>query len=157
MMKTRREFLGCGTCALLVLGCGDKSSETPSFEETGQDPDTNTEESFDPCATTPENGWVEILLSDYPALQEVNGYTTTTVGGNPMIIAHISEGCDAAVASNCTHEGGEIYYSAERQQFSCLEHAATFQLDGEWALGQIAANLKSYLVSKEGDKLLIEV
>ena len=157
-MKTRREFISCGTCTLLLLGCGDKGNQTPipSVAETGLD--TGTEEpGFDPCSITVEDGWTEVPLSSHPELQDVGGYVTTTVGGNTMVIAHVTDGCYAAVSSTCTHQGGAIFYSASRNQFSCLLHAATFDLDGEWALGQVTSNLQSFLVAKEGDSLWVNV
>ena len=154
-LQTRRKFVGCSACALLVWGCGDKAQteeEVSSNEE-----ETAAAEGFDPCSITPDSGWVEVSLSSFPALQMVGGYVTTTVGGQSMVIAHVEDGCYAAVSSRCTHEGGSIYYSEQRQQFSCQLHAATFNLDGEWSLGQVAANLQSFLVAREGDTLLIEV
>ena len=155
-MQTRRKFVGCGTCALLLLGCGDKASEQRSSpsQETAED---EVEASFDPCEIVAEQGWYELPLSSFPALNAVGGYVTTSVGGQSMVIAHVFDGCYAAVASSCTHQGGNIYYSEQRLQFSCQLHAATFNLDGEWALGQVTTNLRSYLVSKEGDSLWIEV
>ena len=155
-MKTRRQFIECGTCALFLIGCGDKSSVAA---ETGQtdsaSPDVDP--TFDPCTVSREDNWTEILLSSVPDLDTVGGYVTISVNGQSMVIAHIEEGCFAAVASRCTHEGGEIFYSAARQQFSCLLHAATFDLDGEWMLGQITSNLQSYLVARDGDSLWVNV
>ena len=156
-MKTRREFIGCGTCVLLLLGCGDKAVESPpdSLNETGGEPDPAP--GFDPCEVGIEEGWTEISLTEYPDLMEVGGYVTTNIGGNSMVIAHVEEGCYAAVSSSCTHEGGAIFYSALRQQFSCQLHAATFNLDGDWALGQVTTDLRSFLVAKEGDSLWIAI
>ena len=153
-MKTRREFIGCGTCALLLLGCGEKSTTT----DTGVAQPTPTPEpeslpaSFDPCETTPSSGWTELRLEDYPNLVEVGGSITW----NGIVIAHVEEGCYAAVDASCTHQGGQIYYSSQRRQFSCVEHAATFELDGEWALGTATTDLNSYLVAREGEILFIE-
>lgn len=154
-VQTRRKFVGCSACALLVFGCSDKES---AQQPTDSEPDSATEDSdFDPCQVVPGPDWVQVSLQQYPALQNVGGYVTTNVAGNSMVIAHVSEGCYAAVSSSCTHQGGNIYYSEQRQQFSCQLHAATFNLDGEWALGQVAANLRSFLVARDGDQLLVMV
>ena len=154
-MQTRRKFVGCGTCALLFLGCGDKTKgQQDSSSETGEEAE---EIPFDPCETVVEEGWYELLLPSYPALNPVGGYVTSSLGGQSMVIAHVSDGCYAAVSSSCTHQGGNIYYNSQRMQFSCQLHAATFNLDGVWALGQIASNLRSYLVAREGDSLWVEV
>ena len=154
-MKNRREFIGCGTCALLLVGCGDKNisstNDSASLDTDAPAPE-ELEPSFDPCATTAQAGWTELNLEDYPALVDVGGY----IKWNSMIIAHVEEGCYAAVAASCTHQGGEIYYSHQRKQFSCLEHAATFDLDGSWSLGTVTNNLESYLVAKQGDTLFVE-
>ena len=155
-MKSRRQFIECGTCALFLFGCGDKSSV---IADTSQ-PDTSSPEidaSFDPCDVSREDDWTQVLLSSFPELDSVGGYATISVNGQSMVIAHVEEGCFAAVASRCTHQGGEIFYSAARRQFSCLLHAATFDLDGEWQLGQVTTNLQSYLVAQEGDSLWVNV
>jgi cytochrome b6-f complex iron-sulfur subunit len=156
-MKTRREFITCSGCALLAIGCGAEKAEKPIevHKDTGLEP--VDDDSFDPCNIDREEDWVELQLSAYPELQEVGGYVTTNLSGNSIIIAHVSEGCFAAVSSVCTHEGGSIFYSQLREQFSCQLHAATFNLDGEWALGQVASNLKSFLVAREGEILWIQV
>ena len=154
-MKTRRQFLECGGCALFLLGCGDKA---PIAADSGQ-PDTSSPEvdsSFDPCTVSQEDHWVQVPLSSLPELATVGGYVTATVNDKAMVIAHVEQGCFAAVAARCTHEGGEIFYSASRQQFSCLLHAATFDLDGQWRLGQVTSNIQSYLVTRDGDNLWID-
>ena len=153
-MKTRREFIGCGTCALLLLGCTEKSANsdsTNSQQPDSSDPDEAIQ-TFDPCETMPDVGWTEISLDNYPSLREVGSYITW----NGIVIAHVEENCYAAVSASCTHEGGQIFYSSQRRQFSCVEHAATFNLDGEWSLGTATTNLRSYLVARDGEVLLIE-
>ena len=155
-MQTRRKFVECSACALLLLGCGEKAQSDTSGAGSSSE-DTAIDDKFDPCTVTAESGWLEVSLDSYPALSTVGGYVTMSVGGNSMVIAHVEEGCYAAVSSSCTHQGGNIYYSEQRQQFSCQLHAATFNLDGEWALGQIAANLQSFLVARDGNRLLVQV
>ena len=153
-MKTRRDFIRCGACAFVLMGCGDKEGDVNiPVDDSGTD--TAPEPDFDPCAAISEAGWNELPLSEVPELLDVGGYVTKTIGGNAMVIAHVEEGCYAAVSASCTHEGGAIFYSALRQQFSCQLHAATFELDGEWALGQVATDLRSFLVAREGDSLWI--
>ena len=152
-MKNRREFIGCGTCALLLLGCSEKTATTDTSQSESppiNEPET-TLPSFNPCETMPESGWSELNLDDYPSLSEVGGSITW----NGIVIAHVEEGCYAAVSASCTHQGGQIYYSSQRNQFSCVEHAATFELDGQWVLGTATTDLQSYLVARDGNVLLI--
>ena len=158
MEKTRRQLIKCMGCALVLTGCNSKIEETGIEENDSAalsvpTTEPEAEEIFDPCETQPEEDWFTLNLSELPELEEVGGYTTR----NGYVIAHVEEGCYAAVASRCTHEGGEIFYSASRKQFSCLLHAATFDLDGTWALGQITSDLEGVLVAREGDTLYINI
>ena len=156
-MKTRRQIIKCMGCALLLSGCSKKIEDEPLDEDSGEqpiaEPEMETEILFDPCETRVEEDWTTLDVLDYPDLLEVGGYITW----NGYVIAHIEEGCYAAVSARCTHEGGEIFYSASRKQFSCLLHAATFELDGTWALGQVTTNLEGVLVAREGDILYINI
>ena len=132
------------------------SAETWGVQDTSVETEEDTaiaeEVVFDPCNTEIEEGWEEISLVDLPELETVGGYTTW----NGIVIAHVSDGCYAAVSATCTHQGGEIFYSAIRNQFSCLLHAATFELDGEWVMGQVATNLQQYLVARRDGSLFIQ-
>ena len=154
-MKTRRELIQCGACALFAVGCGVKvdtgeEQESPGVSDTTENL-LEEEPVFDPCETIFQDGWEELSFDLIPELREVGAYATW----NGVVIAHVENGCFAAVEARCTHQGGEIFYSATRKQFSCLLHAATFELSGEWTMGQVTSNLKSYPVVQEGDALFI--
>ena len=156
MRSTRRELLHCVGCTLFLVGCGTKVDDSNSIpSEEPEHPEIDSAESlettFDPCETEIGEEWDEIPLSELPELDTVGGY----VQWNEIIIAHVSEGCYAAVSARCTHESGEIFYSAIRGQFSCLEHAATFEIDGEWVMGQVTTNLERYLVAKREESLFV--
>ena len=156
MRPSRRDLLHCAGCTLLLVGCGAKtndSSPVSSVDSDHEELDTAGAEEppFDPCSTEIGDGWDEVPLTDLPELEVVGGYAQW----NDVLIAHVREGCYAAVSARCTHQSGEIFYSAIRGQFSCLEHAATFEIDGEWVMGQVTTNLKSHLVAKRGSSLFL--
>jgi len=158
MKSTRIEFIHCAGCMMILTSCGGKAQQSDSADDieasdTSAEPDDTAveEEVFDPCETEIEDHWEEIALAGLPALEAVGGYTNW----NGIIIAHVSDGCYAAVNASCTHQGGEIFYSAIRNQFSCLVHAATFALDGEWVMGQVATDIQSYPVARRDNSLFI--
>jgi nitrite reductase/ring-hydroxylating ferredoxin subunit len=156
MRPSRRELIQCAGCTLLLIGCGVKTGDSNPISDTDpENTETDTAEIeellFDPCETEIGEGWDEIPLSDLPELDAVGGY----VQWNDVVIAHVSEGCYAAVSARCTHQSGEIFYSAIRGQFSCLEHAATFEIDGEWVMGQVTTDLQSYLIAKREASLFL--
>ena len=144
---------------MILVGCGEKNQSLDSADDievsdtaiNSEDTSVEEEDIFDPCETEIDEGWEEIPLVEIPALEAVGGYSKW----NGIIIAHVRVGCYAAVNASCTHQGGEIFYSAIRNQFSCLVHAATFALDGEWVMGQVATDLQSYPVARRDDSIFI--
>ena len=144
---------------MILTSCGGKAQQSDSADnieasDTSAEPEDTAvveEEIFDPCEAEIEDHWEEIALAGLPALEAVGGYTNW----NGIIIAHVRDGCYAAVNASCTHQGGEIFYSAIRNQFSCLVHAATFALDGEWVMGQVATDIQSYPVARRDNSLFI--
>ena len=156
-MQTRREFLSCTGCTLLLAGCSVGSKEDSAFAEEVEEDSATSVPDYDPCATEVALGWTEIPLSDYPDLSELNSYAYVSVGGKNLIIAHVVEGCFVALSSNCTHEGETIYYQGGGGRFVCPLHGATFDWQGLVQGGPAPTSLTSYPIALESDALWIDL
>ncbi len=60
-----------------------------------------------------------------------------------------------AVQVNCTHEGASIAYHESQQLFICPLHGSEFNNSGVVVLGPATSNLKKYMVTINGNDLVI--
>ncbi|MDR1990755.1 MAG: Rieske (2Fe-2S) protein [Acidobacteriaceae bacterium] len=86
-----------------------------------------------------------VNVSSYPALANVGGIATTTLGKTPVAIIKTGASSFTVLSLSCPHQGTTV-----RQQgsgFQCPNHGATFNQSGQWTGGQRTSNLRSYTTS----------
>ena len=154
---TRRAFVSCAGCALLVAACGTSKTESSGDSAENELSGEDTEPAFDPCAAVAEDSWSSIDLAGFPDLQEVGGYVITTISGRSILLAQVAEDCFIGVDSACTHEGETLNYQTIGNRITCPRHAATFALDGTVIAGPTPVALQSYPAAREGDLLWVLV
>lgn len=159
----RRWLLGSG-CALFAVGCsGDSDGSVFPTGHTGPTPTGDsgtTPASTYPCGQTdtPDGTFVELHLADWPDLETVGGwYGGLFHTGLNLVIAHVSEGCYAAVSRACTHEGVSVDYHPERLQFTCPRHGAVYAADGSKVSGPQPTGLQHFPCVRVGDSIFVKV
>lgn len=157
----RRRFLG-GGCALFALGGCDEAPwgfPTPTGDTgaagTPTDPLTPLERY--PCvqAVTPDASFSELPLASYPDLATVGGWYPVTLGGQALIVAHVYDGCYAAVVRACAHEGEPVNYVDGRKGFTCPRHGAVYAADGSRVSGPSATGLQRFPCARVGDSVFV--
>jgi cytochrome b6-f complex iron-sulfur subunit len=82
----------------------------------------------------------------------------STAGGSvivqSIIVANTASGY-VALQSVCTHQGCTISYSSTSNNFPCPCHGSVFSATGSVVNGPAVTALKSYVVSKSGNTLII--
>ncbi|SFD89512.1 QcrA and Rieske domain-containing protein [Spirosoma endophyticum] len=131
----RHEFfriVGTSIGAILLTncaaGCGDKAGGDPT-------PDPNQKVDF------------TLRLSD-------KGNENLTVKGgyvvsNNVIVAQTKAGQFIAVSANCTHEGTQLIYRANDNQFYCPLHLSRFDPTGKVLYGPATQPLTQYIVESD--------
>jgi cytochrome b6-f complex iron-sulfur subunit len=158
----RRALLG-GGCAWLAVGCaGDKttasghSGPTPTDGTTTDTGTAPTPFADYPCDQEVTATGTELRLTDYPDLAVVGGWYAVNLGAGEVVVAHVVEGCYAAVARACTHEGVAVDYVPARAQFVCPRHGAVYGADGEKVSGPQPAGVQRYPVGRVGDSIWVQ-
>jgi Rieske Fe-S protein len=151
----RRTVLGSllhGTCALAALcaGCG------PEWREATVLPSSDAEA----CGITPgrpEEGWVEVKLTDHPALRTRGGSAVVRVPESllDVVVMHTASGCFAAVWHICTHGDCHVTYVPGEAVLECPCHGSRFAEDGRVLRGPATRPLQSFRVAREGDSLWV--
>lgn len=159
-----RRTLLHGGCALFAVGCaGAKATDAPPGH-TGDpttDPTTETGGATPfadyPCdqTDTPDGGWTELTFTQYPDLATPGGWYPVTVGGRSLVVAHVVEGCFAAVSRPCTHEGEPVNYVPARAQFTCPRHGAVYAADGGRVSGPQPASLENFPCVQQGSSVFV--
>jgi len=85
-----------------------------------------------------------IALSDFPALANVGGVATTTIGNVPVAIVRTGTSAFSVFSRICPHQGGTI--NTTSTGFQCPNHGALFNATGAWIGGQRTSNMTSYPV-----------
>ena len=150
----RRAVLGSllhGTCALAALcaGCG------PEWREA-----TVLPASPDACGVTPggpEEGWVEVRLSEHPALREPGGSAVVRVPEAllDVVVMHTTPGCYAAVWHICTHGDCHVDYLPGESLLECPCHGSRFGQDGRVLRGPATRPLQTFQAARVGDSVWI--
>lgn len=178
-METSRRQLICQGCAWaatgLAAGCavggvgggpnggGGTQDGTDPVDTGSDDPFATTEGSTGidaACAVAAEPGgagWAELPLDTFPELDVVGGWVQTNVGGVTLNVAHIEDGCFVAMETRCTHEGAEVTYRPDRQQFVCTLHGAVYVADGEPIAGPTSVALATYPAARAGGSVWVQV
>ncbi len=159
----RRRFLG-GGCALFAVGCSGDGDVVPtpdhSGASTGPTGETGgTDAVVYPCGQTevPDGSFTELTLAEYPDLAEPGGWYAGAFGGRNVVVAHVTEGCYAAVLAACTHEGALVDYRPERQGFVCPRHGALYGPDGGKISGPQPTGLQNFPCVRVGDSVFVQV
>jgi nitrite reductase/ring-hydroxylating ferredoxin subunit len=122
----RREFVALGAAALALAaltacGVGGETATSPTtVDATG------------------------LKLSDFPALANVGGVATTTIGRTPIAIVRTGSSSFTAFSRICPHQGSTINVTSTG--FRCPNHGATFNSAGAWIGGERTRNLTEYPV-----------
>lgn len=150
----RRAVLGSllqGTCALAALcaGCG------PDWREATVLPPSTDAGACGVTPGTPEEGWVEVKLSEHPALREPGG---SVVVRKPealldVVVMHTASGCFAAVWHICTHGDCLVSYVPGEALLECPCHGSRFGEDGRVLRGPASRPLQAFPVGRVGDSL----
>ena len=152
---SRRALLaGSMSCAsLLCTRCGPAPPPPP---EASTPADTGV-----PCPDitpgSPEEGWLEISLSEHPELTEPGGWAAISLGEALLHIAvvHHTPGCWAAVWRICSHGACEVAWSAGDQALRCPCHGSLFDLDGEVRTGPASVALPTFEIAERDGSLWI--
>lgn len=151
----RRAVLGSllhGTCALAALcaGCG------PEWREATVLPFSDAEA----CGVIPgrpEEGWVEVKLSEYPALRGRGGSAVVRVPEAllDVVVIHTASGCFSAVWHICTHGDCHVAHVPGQALLECPCHGSRFGEDGRVLLGPATRPLQSFKVARVDDSVWI--
>lgn len=132
---TREEFIkqvGAGAAIALLTTCGVSCKKT----------------STTPTPQGPSN--VDFTVSTASGPLSTNG---GFIFQNGVIIARTNTGAFIAVASACTHEGTSINFTAGTNDFTCPNHGAKFDVNGNVTNGPASMPLKKYNTTISGTTL----
>ena len=147
----RRAVLGSllqGTCALAALcaGCGPEWREATVLSD---------EQVCGVSPGRPEDGWVEVKLSDHPELRARGG---SAVVRRPdalldALVLHTASGCFAAVWHICTHGDCHVTYVPGESLLECPCHGSRFGEDGRVLRGPATRPLPSFKAVRVGESV----
>lgn len=86
-----------------------------------------------------------LKLSDFPALSNVGGVATTSIGRTPIAIVRTGASSFSAFSRICPHQGSTVNVTSTG--FLCPNHGATFNKAGQWIGGERTSSLTSYPVT----------
>ena len=157
-MSTDRRQVLCtllrGTCALAALGCGGDWRDAVVLPAPDPVPagcgDTGV-------PGTPEEGWVEVPLSQHPGLREPGGHAHVRVPEAllDVVVVHAADGCHRAVWRTCTHGDCAVAWDAALGAVECPCHGSRFGLDGRVLRGPASRPLTAFRTLRVGDSLFI--
>ncbi len=135
----RKEFLsalGLTSGALIVTSC-----LAACKKDTGSSNVTAPNVDFTLDISQPANA----------ALNNPGGY----IYSNGVIVAKTTSGNIIAVSQSCTHQGVDVVYTRENNQFYCPSHGAGFSSTGAVTNGPANTALKLYSVTVAGNKVRV--
>ncbi len=94
---------------------------------------------------------LDLTQSAYSVLNNNGGFLIH----NGVIVAKTMSGEYLAVAAACTHEGVNVNYKSNNNQFICPEHGATFSSTGTAVSGPAKGNLQKMNTSLSGTNLRV--
>lgn len=151
MRPSRRRLIGLGLRALggLLVACGRAKPES-----------ADTAPALDCDPPTPggaEEGWVEVPISEIPAVAEVGGQAALSVPEAllEVVVAQPTAGCFIAVWRICTHGACEVSWEPETREIVCPCHLSRFSEEGLVMEGPATEDLRSFPVARAGDSLWI--
>lgn len=136
----RKEFfarVGFGAAAVLIPACiGGLASSCESDDGTPSPAPTNVDFSLDISTG---------------ALAANGGYLVKS----GIVVARTNEGEFLAVSASCTHQGTNVKYHANENDFVCPNHGAVFASNGAVVDGPATRDLKSYNTNLTGTTLRV--
>ena len=134
--SNRRDFL---TKSISVLGMGLLVGAVPTLITSCNSSPTA---SSNPVAT-------DVKISDYPTLQNINGYVKISITGRnnnkPIIIIRKSDTEFTVLSSTCTHQGCTVNDpNMSSKSISCPCHGSRFNLVGGVINGPASSGLTSF-------------
>ncbi|MCY1031842.1 Rieske 2Fe-2S domain-containing protein [Corallococcus sp. BB11-1] len=151
-----------GTCALAALGCGTDWRDAVVLP--GPDPETAPDAGASPAVCgdagppgTPGEGWVEVPLSEHPALREPGGHGHVRVPSAllDVVVVHSADGCYRAVWRTCTHGDCAVDWDGALGVVECPCHGSRFGLDGQVVRGPASRPLAAFRTLRVGDSLFL--
>ncbi|WP_223638599.1 ubiquinol-cytochrome c reductase iron-sulfur subunit [Corallococcus sp. EGB] len=144
-----------GTCALAALGCGGDWREAVVLP--APDPEAAPVCGDTGVPGTPEEGWVEVPLSQHPALREPGGSSPVRVPEAllDVVVVHAADGCYRAVWRTCTHGDCAVAWDGALGAVECPCHGSRFGLDGRVLRGPASRPLTAFRTLRMGDTLFI--
>ncbi len=136
---SRRRVLilgGRAACAAAVVPSLLGGCDGPAVDEGSEIPD--------------DDGWITLVLADYPALADVGGMASIDVQGRDLTLAVVrarETGADAfaAVGGLCTHLGCPLSrFDGETDELVCDCHGSRFALSGAVTAGPASEPLPAY-------------
>ena len=76
---------------------------------------------------------------------------------NDVIIAQTKAGTYVAVAANCTHQGTQLVFKPNDNQFYCPLHLSRFDTSGKVIVGPATQALQQYVVSVDAATGLLRI
>ena len=90
---------------------------------------------------------VTVSLADYPALASADGVVRVRETSVPIVLVNLGADNFVALSLVCPHQGGQIQWWANVNEFQCNVHGATFAEDGHWIGGQPTGSMRQYVTT----------
>ncbi len=132
----RKEFLsalGLGSTALIAISCLQACSKTDAASGTGVD------------------FTLDLTNGAYAALSNAGGYVTV----QGVVVARTTNNTYLAVSAACPHEGVNVEYQGNQNQFFCPAHGSYFSSTGARTAGPAQRGLTQYQTALTGNSLRV--
>ena len=132
----RKEFLsalGLGSTALIAISCLQACSKTDAASGTGVD------------------FTLDLTNGAYAALSNAGGYVTV----QGVVVARTTNNSYLAVSAACPHDGVNVEYQGNQNQFFCPDHGSYFSSTGSRTAGPAQRGLTQYQTALTGNSLRV--
>ena len=132
----RKEFLsalGLGSTALIAISCLQACSKTDAASGAGVD------------------FTLDLTNGAYAALSNAGGYVTV----QGVVVAKTTNNTYLAVSAACPHEGVNVEYQGNQNQFFCPAHGSYFSSTGARTAGPTPRGLTQYKTALTGNSLRV--
>lgn len=132
----RKEFLsalGLGSTALIAISCLQACSKTDAASGAGVD------------------FTLDLTNVAYAALSNAGGYVTV----QGVVVARTTNNTYLAVSAACPHEGVNVEYQGNQNQFFCPAHGSYFSSTGARTAGPAQRGLTQYKTALTGNSLRV--
>ena len=132
----RKEFLsalGLGSTALIAISCLQACSKTDAASGTGVD------------------FTLDLTNGAYAALSNAGGYVTV----QGVVVARTTNNSYLAVSAACPHDGVNVEYQGNQNQFFCPAHGSYFSSTGARTAGPAQRGLTQYQTALTGNSLRV--